>query len=48
MLSHANGLCDKLDAVLVRLKRANFDALPAGEVEALRRRVAQLTRRIDA
>lgn len=48
LLSRATGLCGKLDAALARLGRADLDALPADDVAALRQRVVQLARRIDA
>jgi ParB family transcriptional regulator, chromosome partitioning protein len=48
MLSRATRLCAKLDATLVRLGKADLDALPADDVAALRQRVLQLARRIDA
>ena len=48
LLSRATGLCDKLDATLTRLGQADLDALPTDDVAALRHRVAQLARRIDA
>ncbi len=48
LLSRATGLCDKLDAALTRLGQADLDALPIDDVAALRHRIAQLARRIDA
>ena len=48
MLSRAIGLCEKLDATLTQLGKADFDALPTDDVAALRQRVVQLARRIDA
>ena len=48
MLSRAAALCDKLDATLARLSRAGLDGLPADDMAALRQRIAQLARRIDA
>jgi hypothetical protein len=48
LLSRATGLCDKLDATLTRLGQADLDALPTDDVAALRHRIAQLARRIDA
>jgi ParB family chromosome partitioning protein len=48
MLYCATGLCEKLDATLMRLGQADLDALPADDVAALRHRNAQLARRIDA
>lgn len=48
LLSHASGLCDKLDAALVRLVRADLKGLPAGDVADLRQRIGQLARRFDA
>jgi ParB family chromosome partitioning protein len=48
LLSRATGLCDKLDASLARLGETGLDALPADDVAALRHRIAQLARRIDA
>ena len=48
MLSRATGLCEKLDAALMRLGKADLDALPIDDVAALRQRVAQLAHRIDA
>jgi len=47
-LSRATGLCERLDAALARLGRAGLGALPIDDVAALRQRVAQLARRIDA
>jgi len=47
MLSRATGLCERLDAALARLGRADLDALPTDDVAALRQRIAQLARRID-
>ena len=46
-LSRATGLCEKLDATLSRLGRADLDALPADDVAALRQRLVQLAHRID-
>lgn len=48
LLSRATGLCDKLDATLTRLGQADLNALPTDDVAALRHRIAQLARRIDA
>jgi ParB family chromosome partitioning protein len=48
LLSHATRLCEKLDATLMRLGQADLDALPSDDVASLRRRIAQLARRIDA
>lgn len=48
LLVRANRLCERLDAALARLGRADLDALPADELAALRQRIAQLYRRIDA
>ena len=48
MLSRATALCNKLDAALARLGRADLSALSAEDVAALRQRVAQLARRLDA
>ena len=48
LLSRATGLCDKLDSTLARLGQADLDALPTDAVAALRHRIAQLARRIDA
>lgn len=48
LLSRATGLCDKLDATLTRLEQLDIDALPSADVAALRQRVVQLARRIDA
>ncbi|MDH4390258.1 MAG: ParB/RepB/Spo0J family partition protein [Aquabacterium sp.] len=48
LLCRATGLCEKLDAALARLGRADLGALPADDVASLRQRVAQLSRRIDA
>jgi ParB family chromosome partitioning protein len=48
LLSRANGLCEKLDVSLTRLGQTDLNALPADDVAALRQRVAQLARRIDA
>lgn len=48
MLSRAAGLCEKLDAALVRLGQADLDTLPRDDVASLRQRIAQLARRIDA
>jgi ParB family transcriptional regulator, chromosome partitioning protein len=47
-LSRATGLCEKLDATLMRLGQADLDALPRDDVASLRQRIAQLARRIDA
>ena len=48
LLSRATGLCERLDAALARLGRTDLDALPTDAVAALRQRIAQLARRIDA
>ena len=48
LLSRATGLCEKLDVTLTRLDATDLNALPAHDVAALRQRVAQLARRIDA
>ena len=48
LLSRATGLCERLDAALARLGQADLDALPTDDVAALRQRVVQLARRIDA
>jgi len=48
LLLRATALCDKLDTTLIRLGQAGFEALPSDDVAALRQRVAQLARRIDA
>ncbi len=48
LLSRATGLCQKLDATLTRLGQFDINALPSDEVAALRQRVVQLARRIDA
>lgn len=48
LLSRATGLCEKLDVILTRLGQTNLNALPAHDVAALRQRVAQLARLIDA
>ncbi|WP_341892212.1 ParB/RepB/Spo0J family partition protein [Variovorax sp. YR752] len=48
LLSRATGLCEKLDVSLTRLGQSDLNALPADDVAALRQRVAQLARRIDA
>ena len=48
LLSRATGLCEKLDVTLTRLGETDLNALPAHDVAALRQRVAQLARRIDA
>ncbi len=48
LLSRATGLCDKLDTTLTRLGQADLNALPTDDVAALRQRVMQLARRIDA
>jgi ParB family transcriptional regulator, chromosome partitioning protein len=48
LLSRATGLCERLDAALARLGQADLDALPSDDVAALRQRIAQLARRIDA
>lgn len=46
-LARASGLCDRLDAALLRLNRAGgIDALPLDQVEALRQRVAELAARL--
>ena len=46
LLSRATGLCEKLDATLMRLGKADLDALPIDDVAALRQRVVQLARHI--
>ena len=48
LLVRATGLCERLDAALERLGRADLGALPADELAALRQRIVQLVRRIDA
>lgn len=48
MLSRATNLCAKLDAALVRLGGLDLSTLSADDLAALRQRVAQLARRIDA
>ncbi len=48
LLSRATGLCEKLDTILARLGETGLDALAADEVAALRQRIDQLARRIDA
>lgn len=48
MLSRATALCNQLDAALARLGKADLSALPADDVAALRQRVGQLARRVDA
>ena len=48
MLSRATELCEKLDATLMRLGKADIDALPTDDVAALRQRLVQLARRFDA
>lgn len=48
MLSRATGLCDKLDAALTRLGKADRSALSVEDVNALRQRIVQLASRIDA
>lgn len=46
-LARATGLCDRLDAALLKLHRSgSLDALPFDEVAALRRRVAELAARL--
>ncbi|MCU0764223.1 MAG: ParB/RepB/Spo0J family partition protein [Hydrogenophaga sp.] len=46
-LARASGLCDRLDAALLRLNRTGgIDALPHDQVEALRQRVAELAARL--
>jgi hypothetical protein len=46
-LARATGLCDRLDAALLRLNRAGgIDALPHDQVLALRQRVAELAARL--
>jgi ParB family chromosome partitioning protein len=46
-LARACGLCDRLDAALLRLNRAGgIDALPHDQVAALRQRVAELAARL--
>lgn len=46
LLSRATGLCEKLDATLMRLDKADLDALPSDDVAGLRQRIAQLASRI--
>ena len=46
LLSRATGLCEKLDATLMRLGQADLDALPSDDVASLRQRIAQLASRI--
>src|SRR5690606_5509184 len=42
-LARASGLCDRLDAALLRLNRAGvIDAIPHDQLQALHQRVAQL------
>lgn len=46
-LARATGLCDRLDAVLLRLNRSGgIDTLPHDQVLALRQRVAELAARL--
>lgn len=46
-LARATGLCDRLDAALLRLNRSGgIDALPHDQVLALRQRVAELAARL--
>jgi ParB family chromosome partitioning protein len=46
-LARASGLCDRLDAALLRLNRSGgIDALPHDQVMALRQRVAELSARL--
>ena len=46
-LARASGLCDRLDAALLRLNRAGvIDAIPHDQLQALHQRVAQLAARL--
>ena len=48
MMTRVSACCDKLDAALARLSKADRDGLPADELAALRQRVEQLALRFDA
>jgi ParB family chromosome partitioning protein len=48
LMSRATGLCEKLEATLTRLGKADLEALPSDDMAALQQRIAQLARRIDA
>jgi hypothetical protein len=46
-LARASGLCDRLDAALLRLNRSGgIDALPHDQLLALRQRVSELAARL--
>ncbi len=47
MLARASGLCDKLDAALTHLVKADRTALSADDLAALRRRISELASRLD-
>ncbi|MDP3085267.1 MAG: ParB/RepB/Spo0J family partition protein [Rubrivivax sp.] len=47
LLARATGLCDKLDAALMRLGKADRGALSADAMADLRQRIVQLARHID-
>jgi ParB family transcriptional regulator, chromosome partitioning protein len=47
MLTRATGFCDRLDAALIRLGKADRSTLPAEDLAALRQRLVQLASRID-
>jgi ParB family chromosome partitioning protein len=48
MLARANGLCVRLDAVLLQLSRTGIDAVPPEDLAALRQRVMALAGRLGA
>ena len=48
MLARATGLCERLDAALLRLTRTGIDTVPPDDVNALRQRVVALASRLGA
>ena len=46
-LARANGLCDRLDATLLRLSKAGLDRVPAEALGALRQRLAEVASRLE-
>lgn len=48
MIARANGLCDQLDATLLRLNRSGVSTVSPGDTVALRQRVAALASRLGA
>ncbi len=48
MLARANGLCERLDAALLRLSRTGVDTVPLDDIAALRQRVVGLASRLGA